>query len=107
MYQLGVCHDGFHLRGLTRALRNADREVQKENVFPQWYSNPVPSAYEANELTIALLDLIFVEHLKVDLYKMLCLELHFINSLQSTNVRLFSSQTAKRYKNYLTTIHEK
>ena len=27
---------------------------------------PVPSAYEANALTIALLDVISIEHLKVD-----------------------------------------
>ena len=37
-----------------------------KNSCPQWDSNPVPSAYEANSLSIALLDLISIEHLKVE-----------------------------------------
>ena len=37
-----------------------------KNSCPLWDSNPVPSAYEANALTIALLRLISIEHLKVD-----------------------------------------
>ena len=37
-----------------------------KNSIEQWDSNPVPSAYEANVLAIALQDLISIEHLKVD-----------------------------------------
>ena len=37
-----------------------------KNSCPQWDLNPVPSTYEANLQTIALLDLISNEHLKVD-----------------------------------------
>ena len=31
----------------------------------QWDSNPGPSAYEANALSVELLELIYIEHLKV------------------------------------------
>ena len=37
-----------------------------KNSCPQWDSNLVPSVYEANLLSIGLLDLISVEHLIVD-----------------------------------------
>ena len=36
------------------------------NSCPQWDSNWVPSAYDANALIIALLDLVFIENLNVD-----------------------------------------
>ena len=37
-----------------------------KNSCPQWDSKPVPTVYEANLLSIALLDLISIDHLKVD-----------------------------------------
>ena len=37
-----------------------------KNSYPQWDSNPVTSAYEANALTIVLRDLMSIEHLQVD-----------------------------------------
>ena len=37
-----------------------------KNSRPQWDSNPVPFAYKANALTIALRDLISIKHLRVD-----------------------------------------
>ena len=81
--------------GLTRAARNASRELQ--NSCPKGDLNPIPSAYEANALTIALLDLISFEHLKVDrvlpecaikiylchmvdVVKIFCCVFHFIKS---------------------------
>ena len=33
-FLLGVCHGWFHLRGLTRSVRNADRELQNEKFLP-------------------------------------------------------------------------
>ena len=36
------------------------------NHCPRWNSNPISSAYEVNALTVALLDLISIEYLKVD-----------------------------------------
>ena len=54
------------LRALTRNVMNAGRELKMTNSCPQWDSNPEPSAYEANGLTIALLDLKSIEDLKVD-----------------------------------------
>ena len=36
-----------------------------KNSCPQWYSNPGPSAYEANALSVELLELINIDHLKV------------------------------------------
>ena len=87
-----------------------------KNSCPQWDSNPGPSAYEANSLSLALLVEISIEHLNVDrvlpecaikiyMYcvacvrcnKMFCHVLHFINSLQSANVLI--SQTLKQQNN--------
>ena len=36
-----------------------------KNSFPQWDSNPGPSAYEANAVGVELLELINADHLKV------------------------------------------
>ena len=36
-----------------------------KNASPQWDSNPGPSAYEANALSVELLELINIDHLKV------------------------------------------
>ena len=97
-----------------------------KNVFPQWNSNSGPSAYEANALhvSVKLLKLIHIDHLKVTTFylsvllivvpvprgrssKMFCGVIHFNNSLHSANVLI--SQTAKRY-NYtcnIRKIHDK
>ena len=42
-----------------------------KNSYPQLDSNPVPPAYEANSLSIALLDLISIEHTDTN-YKFTC-----------------------------------
>ena len=48
-------------------LRGARTENNKmKNSLPKGDSNPVPSAYEANSLSVALLDLISIGNLKVD-----------------------------------------
>ena len=36
--------------------------------IPQWDSNPGPSAYEANALSVELLELINADHLKVSAF---------------------------------------
>ena len=36
-----------------------------KNACPQWNSNSGPSAYEANALSVKLLELIHIDHLKV------------------------------------------
>ena len=46
-------------------MRCANRELQNENSCPQWESNLVPSAYEANALGVELSELINIDHLKV------------------------------------------
>ena len=50
----------------SRCEEGEPRITKWKNYCPQWDSNPTPSAYEANALTIALLDLISIEHLKLD-----------------------------------------
>ena len=65
-YWLGVCHGRFHLLGITPAMRSVNRELQNEKFLPTVGFKPVPSAYEANMLSIALLDPISIEHLKVN-----------------------------------------
>ena len=73
-----------------------------ENSCSQWDFNPVPSAYEANALAAVLLELMSIEHFKVDSVlpdfdinlpvpnrrssQIICRVLHFINSLQSAYV---------------------
>ena len=49
------------MRGLTRG----QKLYKKKKFCPQWNLNPVPSANEANALTIALLDLLSIENAKV------------------------------------------
>ena len=44
---------------------SANRELQNEKSCPQWDLNPGPSAYEANALSVELLELINIDHLKV------------------------------------------
>ena len=86
-----------------------------KNSCPQWDSNPGPSAYEANALSVELLELINSDHLKVTTFdlsvllivtctcgrysKMFCRVIHLNNSLHSANVLI--SQTATRYKYYM------
>ena len=55
-----ICMGLFKLRG-ARTIN-----YQMKNSCLQWDSNPVPYAYEVNSLSIARLDLISIEHLKVD-----------------------------------------
>ena len=73
-----------------------------KNSCPHWNSNPGPSAYEANTLSVELLELINFDHLKVSTFylsvlfkvalpvsrcsKIFCRIIHFNNSLQSANV---------------------
>ena len=73
---------------------------------PHYDSNPVPSAYEANALTIAQLDLISIEHLKVYrilpacaieiyLYHVVCVVKCFVYYILLT---LYSQQTSELVK---------
>ena len=43
-----------------------ERELQNEKNAHFWIRIRLTSVYEANSLTIALLDLIYIEHLKID-----------------------------------------
>ena len=122
-YKLGVCHISFHLHMLTRTVRSAIRELQNEKFWSKVVFEPVPSAYKANSLSVALLEQISIEHLNVDrvlpecaikiyMYrvprgrcsKMFSRVLHFIYSLQSANVLIH--QTVKRFKYYMKKIHD-
>ena len=95
-----------------------------KNACPQWNSNSGPSAYEANALSVKLLELIHIDHLKVTTFylsvllivvpvhvprgrssKMFCGVIHSNNSLHSANVLI--SQTTKRYKYNMRKIHDK
>ena len=50
-----------------------------KNSCPQWDSNPGPSAYEANALSVELLELINIDHPKVTAFE--------FSVLQSTQVK--------------------
>ena len=94
----------FILHGLTRPVRTANRECKIETSCPQWDSNPGPSAYEDDLLSVVLLYEIYTKHLNVDrvlpacmlkstctMYhvvdvELFCRVLHFMNSLQSASV---------------------
>ena len=56
----------FICMGLLELLGARTGNYKMKNSCLQWDSNSEPSAYEANALTIALQDLIYFEHLKVD-----------------------------------------
>ena len=47
-------------------MKNASQAYEMNKSCPQQNSDTVPSVYEANALTIALLELMYVEHLKLD-----------------------------------------
>ena len=77
-------------------------------------SNPGPSAYEANSLSVALLVDIFIEHLSVDRFLAECaIKIYLycvprgttLLTLKSANVLI--SQAAERYRFYMTKIHNK
>ena len=93
-----------------------------KNACPQWNSNSGPSAYETNALSVKLLELIHIDHLKVTTFylsvllivvpvprgrssKIFCGVIHFNISLHSANVLI--SQTAKGYKYNMRQIHDK
>ena len=63
---LGVCYGWFHLHGLTRHVRNANRDSQNDKYLPTMGFEPGPSAKEATSLSVALLDDTSIKHLKLD-----------------------------------------
>ena len=107
----------FICMGLNRPVRIVNRELQNENSCPQWDSNPGPSAYEANSLNVALLVEISIEHLNVDrVLKWTCIVYHVVDVVKcfvvyyillTRSANVLISQTAKRYKYFMTKIHEK
>ena len=44
---------------------SANRELQNTNSCPHWDLNPEPSVFEAIALSVELLELINIDHLKV------------------------------------------
>ena len=48
-----------------RPVMSANRDYKMKNSCPKWDSNPGASAYEANALSVELLELINIDHLKV------------------------------------------
>ena len=55
----------FICMGLLDLFGTRTENYKTKNSFPQWDSNPGPSAYEANALNVELLELINIDHLKV------------------------------------------
>ena len=53
-------------RAYSSSVERRSRIQNEKKTSPKWDSNRVPSACEAKEPTIALLDLIYIEYLKVD-----------------------------------------
>ena len=53
----------FIFEGVLELLGMRVENYKMKNSCPQWVSNPVPSAYEVNALTIAHIDLVSIEHL--------------------------------------------
>ena len=51
--------------GLPDLFGTRAENYKMNNSFSQWDSNPGPSAYEANALSVELLELIIIGHLKV------------------------------------------
>ena len=56
----------FLCKVLLKLWETRVKNYRMENSCQLWDLTPVSSAYEANALSIALLDLIFIKHLKVD-----------------------------------------
>ena len=54
----------FICEGLLELLGTKFENNKMKTFCPQWDSNLIPYVYEANTLTIALLDPISIEHLK-------------------------------------------
>ena len=52
VHWLRVCHGCFHMHGLTRPVRNANRELQNKQFLPTLGFEPGSSAYEANALSV-------------------------------------------------------
>ena len=57
---------GFICMGLLDLSGARSENYKMKNFCPHWDSNPGHSAYEANSLTIVLLDEMSIEHLNVD-----------------------------------------
>ena len=55
----------FISMGLFDLFETRTENHKMKNSCPQWDSNPGPSAYEANALSVKLLELIDIDHLKV------------------------------------------
>ena len=55
----------FIYMGLLDLFGTLTENYKMKNSCPHWDSNPGPSAYEANALSIELLELINIDHLKV------------------------------------------
>ena len=62
---LARCMSKLNFIGMGFEDRESSVNYKMKNSCPQWDSNMFPSAYEATALTIALRDLISIEHLKV------------------------------------------
>ena len=75
MMSLTVLNVWLRLKSQSHSHRQTQRQTgQKRDApefrghkhsCPQWDSNPGPSAYEANKLSVELLELINIDHLKV------------------------------------------
>ena len=55
----------FICMGLLDLFGTRTENYKMKNSFPQWDSNPGPSAYEANALSVEVLELINIDHRKV------------------------------------------
>ena len=65
----GISSEYVIVISFARAYSSCEKRVEddkRKNSCQQWDTNPVPSAYEANALSNAQLDLISIEHLKVN-----------------------------------------